>query len=151
MQRFTTVREVKEFLVSRIVAEARREGVSLSETEEKMLYFSETGWTLPDIWEVNAAFDRDYDTDDYEEKIADIVRGFRKYALQYDSAELELWNDAVRLLRKEDHYLLVMVDMAAFDPTRTPGEAGRRLAMVVLSGVVFHLCHSLSRLFVAQV
>lgn len=123
--------------MSRIVAEARREGVSLTETEEKMLYFSETGWTLPDISGVIAAFDRDYDTADYAEKIADIVRGFRKYALQYDSAELELWDEAVSCLRNEDHYLLVMVDMAAFDPTR----AGRRLAMVVLAGVVgFFIC-----------
>ena len=61
MQTFSTPREAKEFLVSRIVAEAQREGVPLSEIERKMLYFSETGWTLPDMMEVDEAFDRDYD------------------------------------------------------------------------------------------
>jgi len=52
-------REAKEFLVSRIVEEARRENVPLSDVERKMLYFSETNWTLPDIASVSAAFDRE--------------------------------------------------------------------------------------------
>jgi hypothetical protein len=42
MRRFATTRDAMEFLVSRIVTEAQREGVPLSETERKMLYFSET-------------------------------------------------------------------------------------------------------------
>ena len=67
---FANAREAKEFLVTRIVAEAQRESVSLSEVERKMLYFSETGWTLPDIMVVSDAFDRDYDQAKYEEKIA---------------------------------------------------------------------------------
>jgi len=78
-----------------------------------MLYFSETGWTLPDILEVNAAFDREYPVVEYEDKIARLIRGFREFARQRSTAEFESWEAAVRLLRKEDHYLLVMVDMAA--------------------------------------
>jgi hypothetical protein len=46
---FKTTRDAKEYLVSRIVAEADRAGIQLSDIERKMLYFSETGWTLPDI------------------------------------------------------------------------------------------------------
>jgi len=49
-------REAKEFLISRIVAEAQRENAPLSETERKMLYFTESGWTLPDIMQVNEQF-----------------------------------------------------------------------------------------------
>jgi len=49
MTRFTSAREAKEFLVAKIAEEAQREGVPLSEVERKMLCFSETGWTLPDI------------------------------------------------------------------------------------------------------
>ena len=56
MNRFARPREAKEFLVARIVAEANKEGVPLSEVERKMLYFSETDWTLPDIDEVSEAF-----------------------------------------------------------------------------------------------
>src|SRR5437762_3834413 len=66
-------REAKEFLISKIVAEAQRENAPLSETERKMLYFTESGWTLPDITQVNEQFDREYNQDEYEKKIARII------------------------------------------------------------------------------
>jgi hypothetical protein len=109
---FASSRDAKEYLVGRIVGEARREGVPLSETETKMMYFSETAWTLPEIWEVNEAFDRDYDQAEYEAKIAGLIRSFRANARERDTTELANWNEAVRVLRNEDHYLLVMIDVA---------------------------------------
>jgi hypothetical protein len=38
-----------------------------------MPHFTESGWTLPDIMKVNKDFDREYDQDDYEHKIAKLV------------------------------------------------------------------------------
>lgn len=73
MHHFSNAREAKEFLISRLVAEAQRENVSLSEIERKMLYFSETAWTLPDIMEVNNEFDREYDQAEYENKISRLI------------------------------------------------------------------------------
>src|SRR5947209_6259308 len=61
MKAFHSGREAKEFLISRIVAEAEHEKVPLSEVERKMLYFTETGWTLPDMAAVSDEFDKDYD------------------------------------------------------------------------------------------
>jgi hypothetical protein len=111
MQRFTTTRDAKEFLVGRIVAEAKREGVPLSETERKMLYFSETAWTLPDIMEVNDAFDRECDQAEYEEKIGALVRCFRDWAAKTAESDLDSWDEAVQtLINGEDHYLLVLVN-----------------------------------------
>ena len=49
MKAFHTGREAKEFLISELVAEAQRENVPLSDIERKMLYFTESGWTLADI------------------------------------------------------------------------------------------------------
>ena len=63
MNQFPSPREAKEFLVDRIVAEAQREGVSLSDIEREMLYFSESGWTLPDIAGAIDEFVRNYDAD----------------------------------------------------------------------------------------
>ena len=60
MQTFATARDAKEFLIGKILTEAQRESVSVSEVERKMFYFSET-WTLLDIADVNDIFDRDYD------------------------------------------------------------------------------------------
>lgn len=109
---FATGRDAKEYLVGRIVAEAQRVGIPLSEIEAKMMYFSEVAWTLPDIWEVNAAFDREYDQAEYEEKIAKLIRSLRAEARERDTNESATWEQAVRVLRTEDHYLLVMIDVA---------------------------------------
>jgi hypothetical protein len=69
MGQFHRAREAKEFLISRIVEEAKHENVALSEVERKMLYFSETDWTLPDIMEVNEQFDRECNQDEYEKRL----------------------------------------------------------------------------------
>jgi hypothetical protein len=109
---FPTARDAKEFLVNRIVTEAQREGVPLSETERKMLYFSETAWTLPDIAEVGEAFDRDYDQARYEEKIRGLARNFRADSRKNNRSDFDAWTEAVRTLDREDHYVLVLISAA---------------------------------------
>ena len=78
MQRFTTAREAIEFLIGKITEQAQRAGIALSVIERKMLYFSETDWTLPDISEVGTAFETDYDQALYEKKVVKIVRRIRR-------------------------------------------------------------------------
>ncbi len=81
MKAFHSGQEAKEFLIAKIVAEAQRDNIPLSEVERKMLYFTETGWTLPDIMKVSEDFDRDYDQDEYEQKIAKLVaRADKRYS-----------------------------------------------------------------------
>ena len=67
----------KQFLISRVIEEAGVEQVSLSEVEKKMLYFTEVHPSLPDIYEVNTEFERDYDSDEYEAKIAGLLKNAR--------------------------------------------------------------------------
>jgi hypothetical protein len=112
VKRFSNQREAKEYLVSKIVEEAQREGVALSEVERKMLYFTESGWTLPDIMEVNEEFDREYDQDTYETKIAKLSQRIVKRIRKEQPEEYEAWKEAVHRLSKGDHYLLVMVGQA---------------------------------------
>ena len=61
----------KQFLISKVIQEAELSNVQLSETERKMLYFTEAQPSLPDILDVNAEFERAYDADEYEDKIAE--------------------------------------------------------------------------------
>jgi hypothetical protein len=68
----------KQFLISRVVDEAKVEGVPLSEVETKMLYFTEVHPSLPDMYEVNAEFERSYDSDEYEAKIASLLKKARE-------------------------------------------------------------------------
>jgi len=105
-----SLREGLEYLVGRIVAEAKLEDVQLSEVERKMLYFSETDWSLPNILEVNKEFERLYDPDEYEAKIAGLIQRFLQRAEAECEAEFELWNNAEDKLREGDYYLLAMMD-----------------------------------------
>ncbi len=108
---FSSGREAKEYLIERIVVEAELDGVPLSETERKMMYFTETAWTLPDIYDVNEVFERDYDDREYEAKIGSLARDARTRAK--GAGELDRWKEAVRVLEQEDHYLLVLLSATA--------------------------------------
>lgn len=92
--------------------ESQREGVPLSEVERKMLYFSETAWTLPDMAEVSDAFDREYDQAEFEQKIGKLIRNLCTNARARNQEEFEAWNEALRTLSQEDHYLLVLIAAA---------------------------------------
>lgn len=116
MNSFESAREAKEFLVSRIVEEAQREDVVLSEPERKMLYFSEAGWTLPDMSAVANEFDSTHDWKDYEKKIARLIRNAAKRTRQQSPADYDDWWQAIRRLRTEDHYILVMIRQAGLRP-----------------------------------
>ena len=113
---FKTEHEAKEYLISRIVAQARVQGTQLSDVERKMLYFTETGWTLPDIMDVNAQFERDYDNDEYESKIAGIVRQIEKTNAETGGDQQSFWDDAVVKLSEGDHYLLVLIGQGRSAP-----------------------------------
>jgi hypothetical protein len=110
--RFANARDAKEFLIAQIVEEAHREQVSLSEVERKMLYFTETGWAPPDIMATNDEFDRDYNQGKYEKKIAGLIHHARQHAGMQGKECSDAWAGAIRTLRKEDHYLLVMIDQS---------------------------------------
>jgi len=119
--------QAKEFLVSRIVEEANRQRVQLSELERKMLYFSELYPTLPDMMEVAERFEAECDDAKYEVQI----KKLSKKAFVRDRTEspenVQRWRAAIRALRKEDHYILVMLDVP-----RSSADIGR----LVITGLI---------------
>lgn len=116
MKVFNTGREAKEFLISKIVEEAQRENVPLSEVERKMLYFTESGWTLPDIMEVSEDFDREYDQAKYEKKIAKLVTKADGRIRKGSRDDYDKWWAAIGFLQREDHYISVMIRLAGLRP-----------------------------------
>jgi hypothetical protein len=108
--------EAKEFLISEIVAEAQRENVPLSEVERKMLYFTESGWTLPDMMKVCEDFDREYDEAKYERKIAKLVTSADKRIRKSSRDDYDRWRASIRFLQREDHYISVMIRLAGLRP-----------------------------------
>ncbi len=132
MSRFHSQREAKEFLVAKIAEEAQREGVSLSDVERKMLYFSETDWTPSDTMDVNDKFDREYDQDKYENKIRGLVGHLSQRIKREDRKEYDSFVDALRALSKGDHYILVMTG-----PVRPPGDLLKLLMTALAVSVAF--------------
>jgi hypothetical protein len=124
-----TERDAKEFLVSQIAAEAERQGHPLSDLERKMLYFSESGWTIPDALDVSDAFDREYDTDQYERKIAGLVRAARKRATGETAT---LWIRAADKLAEGDHYISIM--LGEVHPWRDKGSLIWHAVVLLVAG-----------------
>jgi hypothetical protein len=110
---FATDREALDFLAGRIAAEAKREDISLSDVERKMLYFSETAWTLPDMAEVSASFDQNYNQDEYERKIGPLIAGITADHHDHQEEEKEKWDAAVIKLSDGDHYIQVLLNVAS--------------------------------------
>lgn len=107
-----TPAEAKAWLIGQILTEAEQSGTKLDALEARMLEYSETERTPPDLEELNEAFDRAHDQDEYEGKIAEIVRRMLAQWRAEKDPKLAQWHDAVIALSCEDHYLLVLIAAA---------------------------------------
>lgn len=126
------VREAKIFLACRIAEEAEREGRPLDEIERKMLYFSESGWTLEDMDEVKEIFAREYNRRDYEKHIGRLIRKLRVRVRAGYGDEYEGWTRSVQALRGEDHYLKHLIAVS-----KPKGELTRLvITAIVVAGVM---------------
>ena len=73
------VGEAKDFLVAQTAEQAALEGVSLSDLEKRMMYFTETGECPEDPIALNDAFEAEYGTPAYEKKISLLMaRAYRR-------------------------------------------------------------------------
>jgi len=101
-------REAKDFLVQQTDEQARLDGVSLSELEKRMMRFAEGEDAVENPIELNEEFEAQYNTGEYETKIARLLgRAYRR--LKKENPETLLtWNAAIDELKKGDHYILVM-------------------------------------------
>jgi hypothetical protein len=133
MNQFSTAREAKEYLVHRILAQTKQDGIPLSDVERDMLYFSETGWTLPNMMAVSQDFDKNYDQDEYESKIGKIVQQIHA---QDDGNLDDSWDEAVLRLLNEDHYLSVLISGASRTPSENAKMSSGDIFRLILASVV---------------
>jgi hypothetical protein len=130
----------KQFLISKILQEAESSHVQLSEVERKMQYFTEIHPSLPDIREVNAEFEHNYDADKYENKIAQLLRNARARDTDISPSQEHAWNEALDALKKEDHYILVMVGLAfGYRASSSNGRRFRDFLIYVSIGIALVL------------
>jgi hypothetical protein len=121
------VREAKDFLVEQTAEQAQLEGVPLSDLEKRMMYFTESGYVPEDPIALNEEFEAQYDTQEYEQKLAKLLEHAYKRVSEDSEAKRKIWDDAIDALRAEDHYLLVLWDLTSF--SRVPLASLFRLAV----------------------
>ena len=108
MMEFTSD-SAKQFLPSKLIDQAARDGVGLDATEKGMFVFSEASGSVDS--ELAERFDKEYDATSYEAKLSKLLR--RSYAHDKRSPEGKReWKHALDALSREDFYGLVMVDQA---------------------------------------
>src|SRR5277367_5388536 len=105
------VREAKDFLVRQTAEQAAIEKVPLSDLEKRMMYFTESGECQENPIALNDAFEAEYNTEEYEVKISNLLHHAYKRLRKEDNQKSRSWNSAIKCIREGDHYLLVMWDM----------------------------------------
>jgi hypothetical protein len=100
-------REAKDFLVRQTEIQAAMDGVTLSDQEKKLMYFTEDEETEeePEEDSEEGVDDEDYD---YERKISGLLRGAYRRVKKENPEDRRLWDEAIRALSQGDHYLLVL-------------------------------------------
>jgi uracil phosphoribosyltransferase len=87
---------------------------------------------------VSAEFDKLYDENEYEQKIAHLVHNIKTGKIGRDKQEKEAWDQAVQKLSEGDHYLLVLIDpslLAGGSSVRSPHD--RLKLWLTAFGIVF--------------
>lgn len=101
---FSSQREAKQFLADKIIAEADREGLPLSNIERRMLLFSVDEPETMEGFPENVSMDVD---EAYEKKITALLKA--AYARDKDiPGEGQNYKDAYDKLAEGDHYISVM-------------------------------------------
>lgn len=104
------VLEAKDFLVQQTAEQAALENVPLSDLEKRMMYFTEVDECPEDPIALNEAFEAEYDTDDYEAKISKLMHHAYQRVGKENPEAHRRWDEAIRTLRKGDHYVLAFWD-----------------------------------------
>jgi hypothetical protein len=107
-----TDREAKDFLVHQTVEQASLEYVPFSDLERRMMYFTETGEMSEDIFELNAAFEAEYDSAEYESKVTTLMRHAYARLKKENPSLAQDWDEAVQQLGKGAHYVLLLIGHA---------------------------------------
>lgn len=131
----------KQFLISKVIEEAGIEGVALSDVEKKMLEFTEVNSPPPDVYEANDQFEREYDSDQYEAKIATLLKNARERDAKNSAIAEQQWKDALESLKEEDHYILVMaVEAFGWDAAHGRSYRQQKYAIYALILICITLC-----------
>lgn len=124
------------FIADKIIEQAAKENITMSDVERKMLLFSESSPVLPEVARANEIFGREYDSANYEAKVVGLIKHIRS-SLRGNVDAVRAWNEAVNRLQGEDYYFMVMLNDAG-SRVRPPGDLVKLImtAIAVVTVVV---------------
>src|SRR5208283_4458205 len=94
-------RQAKDFLAQQAADQAALEKVPFSDLEKRMMYFTESDPSSCDNpIDLNADFEKQYDTKEYEPKISRLLHHSYKRLKNGDREKLRDWTEAIDTLRK---------------------------------------------------
>jgi hypothetical protein len=112
MRSFDTESEARQFFVEKIIQQAQREGVRLSDDERQMLLWSESAADSRADPALGERLAVDISDADYESKIVGLLKGSFDTDTAADPSATQAWAAALAVLRRGDHYILVMINDA---------------------------------------
>ena len=107
-----TQSEARRFFIDKILHQASTENVAVSDDERQMLMWSESA---PDSVSDPALAQRlatVISDGDYESKIAGLLSAAFRREVTADSDAKDAWRQAWSVLKRGDHYILIMIDQA---------------------------------------
>lgn len=98
--------KAKRFLINRIVDQAKRANLPLTDVEARMLGFSSASANPAEL-DAADVFHRDYDKETYEAKISRLFQDV--YQMDRSMGRAEVWEQSLDALVDEDMYLAVII------------------------------------------
>ena len=90
------VRQAKDFLVNQTAEQASLDGVPLSDLEKRMMYFTESDDTCEDLIALNEEFEAQYSSEEYELKIARLLKDAYSRVKKENPDQKGIWDTAIR-------------------------------------------------------
>lgn len=107
----TRVSKAKDFLVEQTAVQASLDGVTLTDLEKRMMYFTEGPDATEDPTELNDEFEAEYEIATYEAKMSKLLHRAYARVKKENPETARTWNESIRILKKGDHYILVLWDV----------------------------------------
>jgi hypothetical protein len=105
-------KQAKDFLADQAAQQAVLDRIPLSEIEKRMMYFTESDpSSCDDPVALNDEFEAEYEMPEYEAKMSKLLHRAYKRLKSESPEQKRNWDEAIRVLRRDDHYFLVLWDI----------------------------------------
>ena len=104
--------EAKRFIVERVLRQSQTNRIALTNAERHMLSWSESDPDFTPDFALAEELEREESDEEYEAKVADLIRSAFERDLASDSEARSLYRAAYAKLGEGDHYISIIMERA---------------------------------------